>query len=286
MDSQQEQVEPGAVVQASDGRLGTVDEVIVRPQTGELAYLVIRRGWSDQVLTIPADLIESIPSRREVRLRVSRDEAREQAASTPSEALLAKAEGNVLRIPVIEERLRATKRQVDLGELRIHKYIEELEEVIRQPVTRDDLVVERVPINRQLDAPVESRTEGDWLVIPIMEEVLVVQKRLMLAEEVRIRKRQISEEQEIRETVRRERVELEDATVYGVSGLHEHAAMTTPIPAMQSQEDLRSDEHVQPHEAMTTPIPAIQSSETTMDDASGQSRRHITHADAREMEDR
>jgi uncharacterized protein (TIGR02271 family) len=223
MEPRMGRVEPGAAAEASDGRLGTVDEVIVRPGTGELAYLVVRRGWSDEQVTIPADLIESIRSPREVHLRVTRDEAREHGGGLVSDSALARDAGDGLRIPILEERLVPGKRPVDLGELRIHKYVEEVEEVISQPVTRDDLVIERVPINRPLEAPVEPREEGEWLVVPIMEEVLVVQKRLMLAEEVRIRKRQVSEAQEVRGTVRRERVELEDATVHGVRGLREAA---------------------------------------------------------------
>lgn len=226
MEPQQARVDPGASVEATDGHVGTVDEIIVRPNTGELVYLTVRRGWNDQLLTIPVELIEAIPSRREVRLRVTRDQARAQATDVPSEALLASDRGNQLRIPVVEERLVPGKRQVDLGELRIHKHVDHVEETVGQSVTRDDLVIERVPVGRPLTEPLEPRVDGDWLVIPIMEEVLVVQKRLMLAEEVRIRKRQLTVDQEVREVVRHERVELEDATVYGVDGLRAADATT------------------------------------------------------------
>ena len=122
-----------------------------------------------------------------------------------------------MRIPLLEERLTAGARPVDLGELRVHLGVDSEEQVIRQPVTRDDLIVERVVVDRVLEAPVEPRHEGEWLVIPIMREVLVVEKRLMLAEEVRIRTRQVTEEQVVRETVRRTRVDIEDATVHGVA---------------------------------------------------------------------
>lgn len=234
MERQQMQVEPGASVEARDGRLGSVDEVIVRPETGEVAYLVVRRGWSDEQLMIPADMIEAIPSAREVRLRATREEARTQTASVPPEALV-RAAGSELRVPLIEERLVISKRIVDQGELRVHRHIEEREEVVSQPVTRDDLIVERVPINRPLEAPVDSRYEGEWLVVPIMEEVLVVQKRLMLKEELRIRKRQVTEEQEVREILRRQRVELEDATVRGIHQ-REAPAETAALGVVREEE--------------------------------------------------
>lgn len=226
-------VEPGAFVDATDGRLGSVEETVVRPETGELAYLVVRRGWSDQLVTVPAALIDGVPGRRAVRLRVTRDEALARLAGphAPGDAFLARDTGGELRIPVVEERLRPVVRQVDLGELRVHKHVDMTIEAVSQALTRDDLVIERVPMNEALDEPRQPYLDGDWLVIPIMEEVLVVQKRLMLKEEVRVRKRQITEEQTVREAVRRERIELEDATRFGVAGLRDAAATSRLDPA-------------------------------------------------------
>ena len=215
-------VEPGATVEATDGRLGTVDEVIVHPESGGLAYLLVRRGWGNEQLLVPAELINWSEERGEthVRLSVSREQARARASDVPSDALLlARDRGAEIVIPLVEERLQPDTRTVDLGELRIHKRVDGEETVVAQPVTRDDLVVERVPVNRPLDAPVESRQEGEWLVIPIMREELVVKKQLVLVEEVRVAKRTVTSTQEVRETVRHERVELEDATAEGVKGL-------------------------------------------------------------------
>lgn len=53
----------------------------------------------------------------------------------------------------------------------------------------EDVSVERVPVNRILDGPIETRHEGDTTIIPVIEEVLTVQKRLFLREEVRITRR-------------------------------------------------------------------------------------------------
>jgi stress response protein YsnF len=219
MENQPRLPERGAIVTASDGHLGTVQEVVVRPETGQLAGIVVNRGFLDPPLDIPADLIEALTSPHEVRLRVTRDQAAAGGAAALTGPGLARAEGHELRIPILEERLVPGKRVVDLGEVRIHTRVEEDEQVVRQLVDRDDLEIERVRFDRPLTEPATRRYEGDWLVIPVMREVLVTEKRLMLVEEVRIRTRVVTEEQEVRETVRRTVVEVEDATVDGLDGV-------------------------------------------------------------------
>ena len=223
MDQDETRIEPGALVTASDGPLGTVRQVVVQPETGDLAYLVVGRGLLDEPVLVPAEAIETVDGPHAVHLWLTRAEAAEQGAQWSGESDLGTRQGQTLRIPILEERLRVGKRQVDLGELRIHTSVDHEEQTISQPVTRDDLVVERVAIGRVLSEPVESRMEGNWLVIPIMREELVVQKRLVLVEEVRIGKRQVTEEQTLRETVRHTRIELEDATVHGIHEVGERS---------------------------------------------------------------
>jgi hypothetical protein len=54
---------------------------------------------------------------------------------------------------------------------------------------RDDYSIERVKIGKFIPEPVSQRQEGDTLVLPVVEEVLVTEKRLMLREEIRITRR-------------------------------------------------------------------------------------------------
>jgi uncharacterized protein (TIGR02271 family) len=216
-------IRPGAGVDATDGRLGTVDEVRVRPETGELAALVVRRGWSDQPLHVAGAQVDRVAADGTVRLRVTRAAAERAAAEVGNGAagvaLGAGAAGEPLRVPVLAERLRAAVQPVDPGELRVTKRVEQAEESVRQAVERDAVAVERIPVNRPLEAPVAQRRDGEWLVLPVLEEVLVVRTRLLLTEEVRIRTRRVTEARAVRETVRRERLELEDATRSGGRGL-------------------------------------------------------------------
>lgn len=89
-------------------------------------------------------------------------------------------------IPVVAEEARITKREIETGRVRIRKTVQSDEQVVDVPLLRDQVHVERVPVGRYLEQPLEARYEGDTLVIPVMEEVLVVQKRLRLREEIRV----------------------------------------------------------------------------------------------------
>jgi uncharacterized protein (TIGR02271 family) len=113
-------------------------------------------------------------------------------------------------IPIVHESLSVEKRVVDAARVRIRKIVTEHTEQVAVPLTREEVSVERVTINQWLDGPVTSRTEGDTLVIPLVEEVLFVQKRLVLREEIRITKTPVQLETVPTEVVlRREDVEID-----------------------------------------------------------------------------
>ena len=93
-------------------------------------------------------------------------------------------------IPLAEETIAVSKREVETG--RVHVALTtETETVVAREVLRGRRVeVERVPVNRTLaegEPPPQSREEGDTLVVPVIEEVAVVVKRLVVREEVRLR---------------------------------------------------------------------------------------------------
>lgn len=95
-------------------------------------------------------------------------------------------EGEALVVPVLEERLQVQKRTVTTGVVRVHKTVREREEIVDEPLMREQVDVERVDINQVVAEAPEVRREGDVLIIPVLEEVLVVEKRLLLKEEIRI----------------------------------------------------------------------------------------------------
>ena len=91
-------------------------------------------------------------------------------------------------IELASEALEIEKREVETGRVRVRKIVHEEEKQVEQLLRRTDVQVERVPLNRVVAEPLEPRYEGDTLVLPVLEEVLVVQKHWLLKEEVRIRR--------------------------------------------------------------------------------------------------
>jgi uncharacterized protein (TIGR02271 family) len=112
-------------------------------------------------------------------------------------------------IQVIQETATVAKREFESGRVVVHKTVAERDEVVDIILRQQDLSVERVPVGRVvLEAP-QTRQEGDTLVVPILEEVLVVEKRLVLKEELHIRKQSSERTEQKTVRLRSEQVEIE-----------------------------------------------------------------------------
>lgn len=91
-------------------------------------------------------------------------------------------------IPVIQERAVVQKRTVETGRVRIRKDVREYEEHIDIPHVHEEVRVERVPVDQIVEEAPQVRTEGDVTIIPIMAERYVLEKRLVLVEELHVRR--------------------------------------------------------------------------------------------------
>ena len=89
-------------------------------------------------------------------------------------------------IPVIQERAIVKKRVVETGRVRIRKDVREYEEHVDIPHVHEEVRVERVPVDKMVDEAPQVRTEGDVTIIPVLEERYVLEKRLVLVEELHI----------------------------------------------------------------------------------------------------
>ena len=83
------------------------------------------------------------------------------------------ADNQTLVFPVIEEEAFLDKRVVEIGKVRISKRISEREEMIDEPLFREEVTVERVAVNQYVDQPPQIRHEGDVMIIPVVQEQLV-----------------------------------------------------------------------------------------------------------------
>jgi uncharacterized protein (TIGR02271 family) len=244
----------GWLVIAGDGTmLGTVADAVAGPGAGAPAYLAITldasvaRKAGGKTVFVPFSAVRLDPVVSRVHLDGVTGEAAarlpEQPTDEPVAALQSMAAENAAarpaaradvaastvapvqavdgeaRMTLSEEQLQVGKRIVEAGEVRIRKSVEaeQVRESIR--VMREDVTVERRPVPPGVG--LEPRTEGDTLYVPIVEEELVVTKRLVAREELVIRKRQVMEEQVIEETLHHERAEVlgaHDAGDIGADG--------------------------------------------------------------------
>ena len=116
-------------------------------------------------------------------------------------------------LPLVEEALRVGKRRVETGRVRVSVSTETEERLLRETLRTERAEVERVPVGRELaegeQAPVARREEDGTLVVPVLEEVLVVERRLVLREEIRLRLVPVEEPVEQPVTLRRQRAVVE-----------------------------------------------------------------------------
>lgn len=92
------------------------------------------------------------------------------------------------RIRLVEETLRVGKREVETGRVRVRVVVDQQDHHFSEALERSTVEVVRVPIDREIDFMPEPRVEGEFTIVPVVEEVLVVRRQLVLVEEVRIRR--------------------------------------------------------------------------------------------------
>src|SRR5262245_59246770 len=112
-------------------------------------------------------------------------------------------------IPVVEEALTVAKRIIDRGGIRVSKLVHEHEEIVDELLQHQQVTVERVLLNQPVDHAPSIKQEGNTLIIPIIEEILVVEKRLILKEEVRVTTQLVGQRHSQATTVRREEAVIE-----------------------------------------------------------------------------
>jgi uncharacterized protein (TIGR02271 family) len=107
-----------------------------------------------------------------------------------------------------EEDLQARKKSVETGRVRVDKDVLEEEQTLDVPVTREEVTIERHPVDRRpADGAIGEDNES--IRVPVHEEQVSVGKRAVVTEEIEIGKRQVQDTQRVSGTVRREEARIE-----------------------------------------------------------------------------
>jgi uncharacterized protein (TIGR02271 family) len=191
---------PPAVVRVTDpqGVHGTIDTT-AWPLDGSRAEVPVSLEGGRQVWVSVQALIREEEGHYSIPMALGDLERR--AGADPR--------GPPLVLPVIEETLAVDTRRVETGRVRIRKVVHEREELVDPPLLREEVVIERVPVNRVVEGPIPMRYEGDTMIVSVLEEVFVVETRLLLTEELRITTRRTETHRPVTVTVRREDVSIE-----------------------------------------------------------------------------
>ena len=176
----------GWPVQDQEGnRLGMVEEMIVNTDEGYVDAIVLDNGV--QYPTGDILLRDGV-----VFLRTS-----------------GTAEEDEVRVQRSEEELRAGTREREVGAIRVRKQVRTDREQIEVPTRREEVKVDRVPLKGDKGEASEAEIGEDEVRVPITEEEVVVEKRPVAKEEVRIRKDTVEDTEVVEEDLRREEVDIE-----------------------------------------------------------------------------
>ena len=118
-------------------------------------------------------------------------------------------ETETARIPIVEEEVRIDKRLVETGRVQVRTFVEEKQVHVTDALRREVVDVERVAIGREVAVAPTVREEGEFLIVPVVEERLVIEKRLFLVEELRLRRTTLTIPVEADATRRVMRAEVE-----------------------------------------------------------------------------
>ena len=88
-----------------------------------------------------------------------------------------------LTVEILKEELKVDKRTVETGTVRFIKKVHETEETIQVDLASTNVTVEKIAINQIVDTAPAIRYEGEVMIVPVLKEVLVTEKKLMLVEE-------------------------------------------------------------------------------------------------------
>ena len=89
---------------------------------------------------------------------------------------------------LLAEEVHVAKETRETGRVRVSTQTHEREALVAEDLARERVEIETIPVGRRIDMVPAVRQEGDTTIVPVVEEVLVVERHLMLKEEIRIKR--------------------------------------------------------------------------------------------------
>jgi uncharacterized protein (TIGR02271 family) len=222
--SGQESIVPGARVRGTDGFVGAIErlEHQAGDANGQPDTMLVRSDdghWRYRIPLMVVSRASRGPFRSEVEVAIGRDDLAHYVAEELPETPPAFTDDpaghgqwgsmgqppDTVRLPLAVEDLVAHKRPVVRGTVHIHKGVETVEQHHEVPVYHEVVLVEHVPVSEYDGLPPQAPGE---VIIPILEERLVVTKKTVIKEYLRVRKHLVTKRESVHDSVRRETVEV------------------------------------------------------------------------------
>jgi uncharacterized protein (TIGR02271 family) len=128
----------------------------------------------------------------------------EKQDPTPEKTQEETKDNDQVVVPLHAEEVSVGKNRVVTGQVKVGTITRESEQLVEEMLEQEHVEVERTAVGKQVDKAPPVREEGDTMVIPILEEIVVVERRLLLKEEVRIRRTREKQPYQERVVVRKQ----------------------------------------------------------------------------------
>ena len=116
---------------------------------------------------------------------------------------------------MVEETARIDKREVQTGRVKVHTVVETSEQMVREALSSQNVKVTRVPVDQPVTTVPVIRTENGITIVPVLEKILVVEKRLILREELHIEQEVSHETVEVPVSLHKQRAVVERVDAQG-----------------------------------------------------------------------
>jgi uncharacterized protein (TIGR02271 family) len=214
-------IRTGARVECRDGLLGSVQR-IERDEDGTPLHLRVREEASSRVVIVPLGLVREVDDDGNVWLHTTIEEATgftpgAARSIDPTQRIEPERAPAERTIPLHREDLVARVEPRELGALIVRTEVEEIPASLEVEAQREEIELEHIAVDEVVRAKVAPWYEDGELVIPVYQERLVVSKELVLKEKLRVRRIAVVERRTFNDTLRRERVVVDDPDQTGAA---------------------------------------------------------------------